>query len=101
MYSDTLEPIVITTDQFDWSGELLFGRNWKTEMAEILGLKDAARIREIIRGRRPIPKHVGAKVLDALRSRIDDLADIANEIEQANTDGDAALKPVEGQSAAN
>jgi len=81
IYDDTLPYVAITPDQFSWAGELIFGRNWKTEMSEILDLKDSSRVREIMREQRPIPKHVGAKVLATIKSRIEELTELAEEIE--------------------
>ena len=81
MFDETLPYTPISTDQLSWAGELLYGRNWKTEMAEILGLKNPARIREILRDRRPVPKHVGGKILATIRSRIEELSELADEID--------------------
>lgn len=81
MFDETLPFMPIDTDQLSWAGELLFGRNWKTELAEIFGLKDSAHLREILRDERPVPKNVGGKVLATIRSRIVELSELADEIE--------------------
>lgn len=47
-----------------------------------------------MRNRRPIPKRVGAKILNTLRSRIEDLAELADEIEEANTEREIKKTPI-------
>lgn len=73
--------VPLTVDQFEWAGELLYGRNWKTEMAEVMGWKDSARVRAMIRASRPIPKGAGHDLVAQLKSRAEACLELVKEIE--------------------
>lgn len=73
--------VPLTVDQFGDAGELLYGRNWKTEMAELMEWRDSSRVRAMMRGNRPIPKDVGIRLLRQLHSRAQACLELADEIE--------------------
>jgi hypothetical protein len=72
--------VPLTVEQFDAAGELLYGRNWKTEMAEVMGWRDSSRVRAMVRGSRPIPKSTGFDLINQLNSRTRACLDLVEEI---------------------
>lgn len=66
----------IAAEQLEAAGVALFGRNWKTELAEVLGLRDPARLRAMMRGDRPIPPGFGREIAALLRARQRHIGDV-------------------------
>ena len=63
----------LTPEQLEQAGAALFGRNWKTELAEDLGISDSSRIRAMMRGDRPIPIGFSREIAALLRQRRSDI----------------------------
>jgi len=50
------------------SGEALFGQRWQTDIAKALGV-DSRRIRQWVKGERPLPKTIDKNILTLLQQR--------------------------------
>ena len=67
------EDSALRPDELRGAGEALWGHRWQTEMAAALGVRDSARIREWLRGARPIPAAIRAELVALMRARASEL----------------------------
>lgn len=83
----------LDADLLEGVGEALFGRNWKTELAEAMGWSDPSRVRAMMRGERPIPERATREAILLLEGRIATCRAMIEEIREAGPDratGEAA-----------
>ncbi len=71
-------------EELRMAGEALFGDRWQTDLTRALGLNDAARIRQWLRGDRPIPVGVWADICALLRTRKIKLDEVVSVLESGN-----------------
>jgi hypothetical protein len=69
MTDEQSPPPAMTANHLRRAGEALYGPRWQSPMANDLGLGDPARIRQWLRGERPVPPGVRTDLLALLRAR--------------------------------
>lgn len=62
------------------AGEALFGKQWQSDIARELGLKDARRVRQWMTGDRPIPPGIWNDLEDLLRQRGQRAIELADQL---------------------
>ena len=62
-------------------GKLLYGQNWKRQLARTLGIKNPTRIKDWLNSRYDIPEGVWADVIALLKQRNIDIKRVLREIE--------------------
>ena len=72
----------ITPEELRAAGEALYGEQWQSPLARVLGV-DSRRVRHWLEGDRPIPAGIRAELVAELRSRA----------EQAAATADALARP--------
>jgi hypothetical protein len=76
------------------AGEALYGSRWQTELAAALGVRDSARVREWLRGARPIPVSIRAELIALMTQRANALRNVAlntGSAEMKSTSPDGAV----------
>lgn len=81
------DPPALTPDDLAEVGRALFGARWQTDMAEALKLGDSARIRQFLRGDRPVPQGIRRELVALLRARAGEAEALANRLEAAVAHG--------------
>lgn len=71
----------VTVDDLRVAGEVLYGERWQTALANALKLGDSARIRQWLRGDRPIPPGIRAELVLLLRASASAASALADKLE--------------------
>lgn len=69
-------------DELGAIGEALYGNQWQTDMSRALGLSDARRIRQWLKGDRAIPTGIWAELASLLRQRQMAIKDVLSDLTQ-------------------
>ncbi|NDY73489.1 transcriptional regulator [Desulfobacter hydrogenophilus] len=64
------------------SGEALFGQRWQTDLARALDV-DSRRIRQWIKGERPLPKTIDLDILALLKQRQQKISQLLEDFENS------------------
>jgi hypothetical protein len=64
------------------SGEALFGQRWQTDLARALDV-DSRRIRQWIKGERPLPKTIDQDILALLKQRQQKISQLLEDFENS------------------
>ena len=67
--------------EFRKSGEVLYGPRWQTDIARALSV-DSRRVRQWVKGDRPLPDTIDKDIIQLLRNRLSKIAEVLDFIEK-------------------